>query len=197
MLTLSQLFMQENSITAEYDRNSCPKITQFFATSTCFGDGHQGTHIWRRIHWKWFPKVISLPAWTLFTVIWWMQIFYLSKGWLRCDKVIHSGGNGTTNWSLWFVLHIFATMHLLCLKSTCFLLLHMSSSFTQDHDLPMWRSWKPEGYWLSFWVFRGTSKQMLEDSTMRCIGQEEEKNISYREFMPSVWQVRDLYSLKC
>lgn len=23
---------------------------------------------------------------------------------------------------------------------------------------------------------------------MRCIGQEEEKNISYREFMPSVWQ---------
>ncbi|XP_066166276.1 DNA repair protein XRCC2 homolog isoform X2 [Oryza sativa Japonica Group] len=43
---------QENSITAEYDRNSCPKITQFFATSTCFGDGHQGTHIWRRIHWK-------------------------------------------------------------------------------------------------------------------------------------------------
>lgn len=35
---------------------------------------------------------------------------------------------------------------------------------------------------------RGTSKQMLEDSTMRCIGQEEEKNISYREFMPSVWQ---------
>ncbi|KAF0902501.1 hypothetical protein E2562_017901 [Oryza meyeriana var. granulata] len=35
---------------------------------------------------------------------------------------------------------------------------------------------------------RGTSKQTSEDSTMRCAGQEEEKNISYREFMPSVWQ---------
>uniref|UniRef100_A0A0D9V8C3 Uncharacterized protein n=1 Tax=Leersia perrieri TaxID=77586 RepID=A0A0D9V8C3_9ORYZ len=35
---------------------------------------------------------------------------------------------------------------------------------------------------------RGTSKHTLEDSTMRCTGQEEEKRMSCREFMPSVWQ---------
>ncbi|XP_006646514.1 DNA repair protein XRCC2 homolog [Oryza brachyantha] len=35
---------------------------------------------------------------------------------------------------------------------------------------------------------RGTSKQTSEDSTIRCTGPEEEKNISCREFMPSVWQ---------
>ena len=50
----------------------------------------------------------------------------------------------------------------------------------------------PESARWFFVVFRGSSKYVMEDSTvLRYSRLEEERSLSYREYMPSIWQVCD------